>query len=169
MIAMTHTTNQILDEISKRYGGASDYRIAKLLTTSPQYVSHWRAGRSALSLDFAHRAAKLLEWDAAYVVACVEHERAAKDARLEATDEIRATWEKIAQRFAPAAAVILAVILGLTTPQKSEASPRLRARDHAVTVYIMRSTKAFVRRVVRWISQLWCDAVTADCGATVNP
>lgn len=168
MLRMMHTTNQILDEISKRYGGCSDYRLAKLLTTSSQTVSGWRSGRTRLSLDFALRAAALLEWEAAYVVACVEHERAERDARLEQTDEIKATWEKIAQHFKPAAAVILAVLLGLATPAKTEASARPRARDHVDAIYIMRSTKAFVRRLVRRVAQFWRSRLSAALNVTVT-
>ena len=107
-----HTTNQILDAIAEKHGGASDYRLSKLLgASSPSVVVHWRKGRSSLSLDYALKAAALLGWDSAYVVACVEAERAAKDARLENTDEIRATWEKIAQRFKPAAAILAVFFL----------------------------------------------------------
>jgi hypothetical protein len=106
-----HTTNQILDTIAAKHDGATDYRLAKIFGTSSQTVAHWRKGRTSLSLDYAIKAAALLDWDAAYVVACVEHERAAKDARLEATDEIRATWERIAQRFKPAAAILAAFML----------------------------------------------------------
>lgn len=164
-----HTTNQILDAISEKHGGCSDYRICKLLnTSSAAAVANWRAGKTSPSLDFAHKAAALLEWDPAYVVACVEFERAAKDARLEQTDEIRATWEKIAQAFKPAAAVILAVVLGLSTPSPSKASASLSDGDHADDLYIMRSTRRFVRRMVRRVAQFLSIPVTTDCGATVS-
>lgn len=106
-----HTTPQILDAIAAKYGNCSDYRISKLLGTSTGSVGNWRVGRSALNPTYAVKAAVLLDWEPAYVLACVEHERAAKDERLEQTDEIRATWEKIAERFKPASLAILAAML----------------------------------------------------------
>jgi hypothetical protein len=111
LIVTMHTTNQILDAISAKAGGVTDYRLSKMFGTSTSAVGNWRAGRTALSLDYALKAAALLEWEAAYVVACVERERAEKDQRLEATDEIKATWEKIAQAFRPAAAILAVVFL----------------------------------------------------------
>lgn len=116
-----HTTTQILDAIAEKHGGATDYRLSKLLGTSPSAVNNWRKGRTALSADYALKAAALLDWEPAYVLACMEHERAEK---LEATDEIKATWEKIAQRFKPMAAAILAVILlaGLLPSQEVRAA-----------------------------------------------
>jgi DNA-binding XRE family transcriptional regulator len=113
-----HTTNQILDAISAKHGGVTDYRLAKFFGTSPQTVGHWRKGRSALSLDYALKAAELLGWEPAYVVACVERERAEKDARLEATDEIKATWEKIADAFKPAAAILAVMFVFAFAPNQ---------------------------------------------------
>lgn len=147
-----HTTNQILNEISARHGGCTDYRLSKLLGTSPSGVGNWRAGRTALSPEFALRAAALLDWDPAYVVACMEHERAEK---LEATDEIKATWEKIAERFKPAAAVILAAWLWAGGPAPSDAYAGARAVVSTDDLYIMRSMVRRLRRRLRAI----CDAL----------
>jgi hypothetical protein len=131
-----HTTTQILDAIAEKHGGATDYRLSKLFETSTSVVTSWRKGRATLSTAFAHRAAALLEWDPAYVVACMEHERAE---RLESTDEIRATWEKIAQAFKPAAAVILAALALWASPAPSEAYSGSRAPVGMDDLYIMRS------------------------------
>jgi len=111
-----HTTIQLLDALSKKFEGASDYRIGKMLNVSSSaVVSNWRNGRSFLSQDYALKVAELLGWEPAYVIACVERERAEKDSRLEQTDEIKATWEKIADKFRPIAASILLACLGLFT------------------------------------------------------
>jgi len=94
---MTHTTNDLLDILAARHGNCSDYRLAQLLGTSPSNVTHWRKRRAAFSSKAAHRIAALLEWDAAYVLACVELERAAR-----ARDKLlAATWRRIAEQFRP--------------------------------------------------------------------
>jgi len=110
-----HTTNELLDAVSKRYGGATDYRLSKLLRTSTQTVNHWRKGRAILSQEFAVRVADALDWPHAYVIACAEHERAqrALDAGrdpLAETWTVLRTWEAIAKAFRPktAAGVLLA-------------------------------------------------------------
>lgn len=108
-----HTTNQLLDEIARKHGSATDYRLAKLMNTAQQTVSNWRHGRRVMSPEFAPRVAALLEWDAAYVMACVEHERAVKESAidpLEQTGEILATWERIADKFRPTLPAILAAL-----------------------------------------------------------
>jgi hypothetical protein len=135
---MMHTTSQILDAISARYDGCSDYRLAKLLTTSSQTVSGWRSGRTRLSLDYALKAAALLDWEPAYVVACVERERAERDSRLEATDEIKATWEKIAQAFKPAAAVLAVLMLALFSPAQEVRAAGVMERTSAVYTLCVR-------------------------------
>jgi len=121
-----HTTNDILDAIAAKRGGVTDYRLSKLLETSTQTVNNWRKGRTFMSTEFAHRAAGLLEWDPAYVVACVEHERALRASSEDSTGETGrhlVTWERIAKRFAPKHATgILLAMLALFPASKLLAS-----------------------------------------------
>lgn len=118
-----HTTNELLDALAAKHGGASNYRLGKLLNTaSASTVQNWRIGRSSLSLDYAIKVAKLLDWPPEYVIACVEAERAGKDDRLEQTGEIIATWQRIAERFKPAAMLALCVLAGLTGADISSAA-----------------------------------------------
>ncbi|MEJ0006629.1 MAG: hypothetical protein WDM77_09790 [Steroidobacteraceae bacterium] len=106
-----HTTNQLLDALSAKYENATDYRLSKLLNTSTSAVTAYRKGRRIMSAAFAVKLAVLLNWDAAYTVACVEHERAQADSRLESTGEVLAVWDKIAEQFKPAAALVLIAAL----------------------------------------------------------
>jgi len=84
-----------------------------------------------MSPEFALKVALLLEWDPAYVVACVEHERAQHADPLEQTGEILATWERIAEHFRPkhVAGILLvcaAAIFG-GIPERAEAlTPQLQ-------------------------------------------
>ena len=162
-----HSTPQILDAIAAKHDGASDYRISKLLNTSTSAVAAWRKGKTALGLDFAHRAAALLDWDPAYVVACVEFERAAKDARLEATDEIKATWSKIAQAFKPAAAVILALAIFAGALPSQVVSDGMRAASRVQFIHYAKYAARWLRRMVRRNSRFWKPAVTSYNAATV--
>jgi hypothetical protein len=118
-----HTTNQILDALALKLGGGemvSDYRLSKVLHASgPATVGHWRKGRSSLNPTYAVKVAQLLAWEPAYVIACVEHERAEKDARLENTGEVLAVWDRIAQQFKPAAAVVLLAFLAAGATSKT--------------------------------------------------
>lgn len=151
-----HTTNQLLDEIGLRRGNSTTYHLAKALGTSHQTVSHWRKGRSIMSPDFAPRVAALLEWDPAYVMACVEHERVLRDAShkdpLEQTGEILATWERIADKFRPYVPAILAAValpfLGLFSEPAQASTAKLTSNSDFTAVYIMRSlcTKTQRRR-----------------------
>lgn len=162
-----HTTNQLLDAVAAKHGGATDYRLSKLLHTSTQTVSNWRRGRSSLNPTFAVRVAELLKWEPAYVIACVERERAEKDTRLEQTDEIVATWQKIADRFRPALAITLVATLGLFSgggkASAAEVSDTSTAFCQADAVYIMRNWKRRrrdrMREIRRWLGT-WLPAAT---------
>jgi transcriptional regulator with XRE-family HTH domain len=147
-----HTTNQLLDELSEKHSGATDYRLSKLLNTSTQTVSNWRRGRSSLSVEFAHRIAALLEWEPAYVVACVEWERAARESTdaLEQTGEILNTWQKIAEKFRPTLPGILLGAVGLFTATDSHAHSLTYHASadfcNVAVLYIMRTSSRRRRR-----------------------
>jgi hypothetical protein len=147
-----HTTAQILDALAEKFD-ASDYRVGKLLGTSSQTVNHWRKGRTTFGAQHAHRAAALLEWEPAYVLACMEHERAA---RLEATDEIRATWCRIAERFKPAAAILAAVFfLAMLSGQVVSREPCANSHFHSIHYAKYEALRRLIRRMLRLI----CDGV----------
>lgn len=163
-----HTQNQLLNEISRasQWHGrpASDYRLAKLLkASSSSAVGNWRSGRTIMSPEFAMRAADLLAWPHAYVLACVEAERAERDAAaakaagrdpLEETNTIVRTWRAIGEHFRPkhAAVILLAalsVAMGLFSPP-AHAHARVTSAAAAVHgLYLMRS------RARRWIAAVW--------------
>jgi hypothetical protein len=121
-----HTTTQILDEIGRRAGNSTTYHLAKLFKTTDQTVGHWRKGRSIMGPKFAVKAAELLDWEPAYVLACIEHERATREKSLEETGEVLATWERIADRFRPAVPGIVLACLGAFSALHS---PEVSARS----------------------------------------
>jgi predicted transcriptional regulator len=45
---MPNTTQNLIDAIAARHGGATDYRVAKIMGWTPQAVSSYRTGRSQL-------------------------------------------------------------------------------------------------------------------------
>lgn len=55
---------------------SSDYALAKLLGVTPGLISKHRAKPFGLSDDLALKVAEKLEYDPAFVVACVNYERA---------------------------------------------------------------------------------------------
>lgn len=144
-----HTTNQLLDALAEKNGGATDYRLSKLLGTSTSAVANWRHGRSSLSQDYALKVAELLGWHPEYVVACVERERAEKDARLESTGEILAVWDRIGAKFRPKLAVILIAGLlwlgGTGTPVNAAVLHPPSFTYEADGRYIMRSRGRGIR------------------------
>lgn len=160
-----HTTNQLLDEIAKRHRDASDYRIAKLLNTAQQTVSNWRRGKNVMSPDFGTRVAVLLGWDAAYIMASLEHERVEKaraDGRdpLEQTGEILSTWARIAEKFRPTLPSVLLAMLALfglmLLPHHVEASQIFGPRSSSVASVELRhnvySVKSLLRRLRSWLA-----------------
>ncbi|HZX30764.1 MAG TPA: DUF3693 domain-containing protein [Rhodocyclaceae bacterium] len=86
------TTVEFLDEISSRSDGISDYAIAKQLGITRQSVSNYRTGKSHFDETTAYKAAKLLDLEPAYVLACSQAERAK-------TPEIQAVWKSVAERI----------------------------------------------------------------------
>lgn len=151
-----HTTNQLLDAIAEKHGNATNYRLSKLFATNQQTVGHWRKGRSIMSPEFATKAAALLDWDPAYVVACVEHERAMRGDPLERTGDVLATWERIADRFRPAIPSILlgfvALFGAMHSPQAQAVTATSEKTSSFTAVYIMRGG---MRRLRRWLATVF--------------
>lgn len=135
-----HTTNQVLDLIAEKNAGCTDYRLSKLMRVTTQAVAKWRHGEAVLSPTMALRAAELLNWPPEYLVACVEHERAARDSRhsIDDTGEIKATWQSIAARFRPAGVptiLIAGLLWGLSLiPEPAQALARPALQNFGCTV-----------------------------------
>lgn len=92
-------TREFLDALSRRWGGATDYAIAKRLGVSKQSISNYRSGIRCISDELAIRIAAELELDPAYVLACVNAERQPEPA-------VSRVWLELARRLA---AVVLAL------------------------------------------------------------
>ena len=97
------TTQEFLDAIAAKHGGASDYRLAKLLGVGSSAISAYRCRGVTFSEKQALKVAAELNIDVAYVLACAHAERAKRP-------EIRAAWERVAVRVA--AAVVLGIGIG---------------------------------------------------------
>lgn len=155
---LMHTTNELLDTLSAKHENASDYRLAKLLATSTSVITRYRKGGSSLSPDFAIRVAQLLEWEPAYVLACVERERAEKDSRVQDPAALAATWERIAERFRPVVPGILLACLGAffgLNPSSTQARTITTSTpSEPSAIYIMR-----IRRFARRWLRLWFPAL----------
>lgn len=97
-----HTTDYLLDEVKRRHGLPSDYKLGIVLGLSKNAVGQYRKGVSRPDDNVACRIAELLEMDAAYVVACMHAERSKEP-------ELKTLWLSMAKRLsAPAAAAIVA-------------------------------------------------------------
>lgn len=83
---------ELLNLARERQGGASDYRIAKLLGVPQTTVSNYRTGRSLPANPIAMRLAALAEVDPLQAVVAVNLERAG-------TAEEREIWQKLADRL----------------------------------------------------------------------
>jgi hypothetical protein len=110
MSTKTMTTLELLNLLSARHDGASDYRVAKLLGAKQQLTSQWRNG-TVMSDNWAIKVADLLKMPRAYVIACVNAERLKDADRFGDTGRV---WRQIADAFRDRAAVVfLVAALGL--------------------------------------------------------
>ena len=133
-------TVEYLDELKRRYGLPSDYKLASLLGISTAAVAQYRTKGNTFKDEVALRVAELLELPPGKVLADMQAERA-KDAR------VRDAWRQIAARMADAAAwagvAILATVLGVgfgLMPSKVEAGQDVAASPAPAaerTVWIM--------------------------------
>ena len=97
------STNEFLNAIAAKHGGASDYRLAKLLGVTKGAISAHRCRGVGLSDELALKVAAELSLDPVFVLACAHAERAKQP-------EIRAIWERVAVRVA--AGVVLGIGIG---------------------------------------------------------
>lgn len=126
-----HTTAQLLNALSSKLGGVTDYRIAKTLNTSTSVITSYRKGKRVAGAEIAIELAQQLGWPHAYVVACVEHERAQRSAyerRMppERAEKLVAVWQAIGKTFKGIAPSILllalfGVVLG-AVPREAQAA-----------------------------------------------
>lgn len=114
-----HTTVELIDAAKAKLGVETDYRLAKVLGWRPSVVSNYRVGRSTLANTQAVQLARVLEIDAAYVLACANYERETdaepRAAWLEIAGQVRKSREQIARLLRRAAAAMVAVGIGFSS------------------------------------------------------
>ncbi len=120
------TTIDFLDQLSSKHSGASDYRIAKILSTRQQQVSLWRNG-TTLSDPWAVKVADALDLPRPFVLACVHAERAAATGK---GGEIYSAWRQIADAFRDKVAILALVSMLVSIGLASESA---RAEQPAST------------------------------------
>jgi hypothetical protein len=131
------TTQQILEALSQKFGGASAYRLAKILNASSETtVKNWLKGRSFINDAYATRIAELLELPPAYVVACIEHDRLQQQSEaaraagrdpLEDTGRLTRMWKEVAEVFKDRAAIpalaMFALLAGANVSEARQLGP----------------------------------------------
>lgn len=88
---MIESQQQLLERAAQR-SRLNFTELAKQLGVSRQAISQFRYG-APMSTEIALRLAKLVKDEPEYIVACIEHNKAA---RLGRTDEL-SVWEKLAR------------------------------------------------------------------------
>lgn len=116
---MLHSQSQIIDA-AKAAQSCSYYKIAQVLGITQPYMYQLRHGHALLSQGAALKLANLAKMEPGYVLACIEHERAARSENL----ELSGAWKVVARKFdaakvAPLALVILALFSAATLTSES--------------------------------------------------
>lgn len=121
------TIGDFVNQLKKRYDISSDYGLAKILGLTRQTMSAHKSGRAKhFSQETAYRLAELLDVDPAYVMTCLEAERA-KD------DRVREAWQRVGKMMRVGA---IALIVSFFVPsQPAEASSF--SISHNVTDYTL--------------------------------
>lgn len=122
------STRHLLDKLRAQLG--SDGKLAAQLGVSQVTVSRWRspAFPDLPSDENAVELAKLLDVDPVYVLAVVRADRTK-------SDETRAAWVRVAERFKDAAVVAAVAIGAAVSPSPGQAAPSQGAKES--TLYIM--------------------------------
>ncbi len=112
-------TVNFLDALRLKLNASSDYKVHKFAGIPQQTVSQWRNGQ-VMSDEYAVKVADLLGMERAYVIACVNAERAKEGS------ETSGVWRQIADAFKSHAAMLAFVAtLGFTgLPDTSHAAAR---------------------------------------------
>ncbi|WP_430433997.1 DUF3693 domain-containing protein [Methyloversatilis sp.] len=148
---MQNTTQQLIEALRARQGGATDYRIAKNMGWTPQVLSKYRHGRSQLDNRGLLQVAAALELSAADVVrymAQIEAERAH-------TDDQRATWAELCRQWGGHAAAVALVVLAGIAPAPADASQQSTRIDalQSATSYCFQNLHQYKRRTSQRIDQ----------------
>lgn len=85
-------TIDFIERLRSRENGCSDYKISKLLNTQQSRIIKWKNYGGTMDDKYAIKIAELLELDPAYVVACMNAERADDE-------ESYKVWARIAAKF----------------------------------------------------------------------
>lgn len=133
-------TVEMLDAVKQRHSLTSDYKLAKLLKTSPQKISNWRAGRTLPGTLSCFAIAEALGEQPAGIIALVELERAENGEENADAEE----WKGWVKKLSGAAASIL-LVMGLGG--FSNADARLVNQADTQTIYTSyRSKKSRTRK-----------------------
>ena len=129
---MATESAKVLDRLSNKLDGASDYKIAQELGVSRQLISAVRAGKQHLSDDLAIKAAQLLEEEPPATMAQAAADRAK-------SSEARRYWLDLSRRLQRGAAVIIPalLLLGLAHHPHNLISALLLPMADARSMYIM--------------------------------
>ncbi len=92
-------TKSLLTMLKAHYGGASDYRIAKIFGVTPSSVSKWKNGQSTMSDEVGIQAAKALGLDEEKVLLDLHIERTSGNVASPVWRSIR---DKLEMAVAPA-------------------------------------------------------------------
>jgi hypothetical protein len=146
----------ILDAVSKRLGGVSDYRVAQVTGISSAVISTTRAGRRPLPPSALKLAAKVLEVEAGVLIAIVE-------ASKSNDPEIKASLMRLAsigmsggqppskkmRRAATATALLIATAgMSATSPAPAGAASAVAS---PASVYYVKSRATQRGGRIRWV------------------
>ena len=90
---VANTSTDLLDEVRKAKGIASDYAMAKYLDVLPQTISNYRHGRSQMSDEIAVAMAALIDRAPGPILAQLASERAK-------SPEVAKVWRDVAKALA---------------------------------------------------------------------
>lgn len=110
---MSTSSIRALDALARQNGNCSDYRLSKIIGIAQPSVSLYRNGKRQFDEKTAIRVAELLGMAPAELLARIQAERSDNA-------PARAAWlslAKLARASAPAAAILAALLLGLSTMQ----------------------------------------------------
>lgn len=124
------TTVELLNEVKTRYQLPSDGRLAAMLGHTRSSISLLMQGKNYLGDEAAMRVADLLDLDPAYVMACIHAER-------EKNQEVKRVWQRMAERMAVAAVVLVAVVLVSPALGNFGSENGLLLTSSSPTLYIM--------------------------------
>lgn len=98
-------TQELLTDLKKAHGNATEYRIAQLLGVRSQTVYKWKHGKGTMSDEVGLRAAKLLGRDPAKILLDLHIER-------ETSEEAASIWQTIRDRLHVAALPAVVAVVG---------------------------------------------------------